>query len=404
MLRKKGISISEISDWLLVLMTILLSGCVFFTMKYRIITTALFFVVAIFNLWLRHKKITKGSLLVLLAAFIILFVSYIANAQILFISNAADYIITFIQITAVCIMVNVLNQGDFQNKYVSIMRVICAISLVCFVVQTQFTELVSLISSKDLVSNFTISWFHTWGWNYIFSRNAGPFWEPGAFQGFIFIAVLFVFKREDLRKNYMTLLLFLITIITTMSTTGYILLAIAAMYFMFLSLKGSTKKTRDNLAFIIRCVVLLAGLILLFQFILKSQAISEKFINSNQSYNIRISDIQNGLNVVFQRPLFGFGIMSNDLISAWKEFGSASNSVGVFAILQYFGVFFGLVILSAYVISLRKAYRPLNPVVVLLMFLVITMTECTLTFPVYVIFIFYNLNSKKKDNVLGKKQ
>lgn len=54
-------------------------------------------------------------------------------------------------------------------------------------------------------------------------RNAGIFWEPGAFQAFLNLALIFEFsKKEKYNKN--RILVFTLAIITTFSTTGYILL------------------------------------------------------------------------------------------------------------------------------------------------------------------------------------
>ena len=52
-------------------------------------------------------------------------------------------------------------------------------------------------------------------------RNCGPFWEPGAFAGFLLLALMFNTIRQLSffnRYNY----IFLITILSTQSTTGYI--------------------------------------------------------------------------------------------------------------------------------------------------------------------------------------
>lgn len=56
-------------------------------------------------------------------------------------------------------------------------------------------------------------------------RNNGPFWEPGAFAGYIMLAfLLFIEDISYLLKNKIKSLLILITLFTTFSTTGFIVL------------------------------------------------------------------------------------------------------------------------------------------------------------------------------------
>ncbi|MEK5398940.1 hypothetical protein [Paenibacillus sp. FSL K6-2859] len=56
-----------------------------------------------------------------------------------------------------------------------------------------------------------------------FNRNYGLFWEPGAFQVYLNLALIFeLFTKKTVRKRYVVG--FIIAIITTFSTTGYIVL------------------------------------------------------------------------------------------------------------------------------------------------------------------------------------
>ncbi|MDQ2719837.1 MAG: hypothetical protein M3Z26_08790 [Bacteroidota bacterium] len=62
-------------------------------------------------------------------------------------------------------------------------------------------------------------------------RNNGPFWEPGAFGGFLIIALMFNTVRKSTLLNK-TNWLFFVTIISTQSTTAY--LAVFAFIFCYL--------------------------------------------------------------------------------------------------------------------------------------------------------------------------
>lgn len=51
-------------------------------------------------------------------------------------------------------------------------------------------------------------------------RNSGPFWEPGAYAGYLLIAFMFSFVKEQAHFTKQNIIL-LITLLTTFSTTGF---------------------------------------------------------------------------------------------------------------------------------------------------------------------------------------
>ena len=55
-------------------------------------------------------------------------------------------------------------------------------------------------------------------------RNCGPFWEPGAFQGFINLALFFDFYNHRSNGSFFSKesVVYIITILTTLSTGGYV--------------------------------------------------------------------------------------------------------------------------------------------------------------------------------------
>lgn len=79
-----------------------------------------------------------------------------------------------------------------------------------------------------IIFNFNSDLDIPWGLGFI--RNSGPFWEPGAFSGFLIIALIFNIIYKGIlinRKN----IAFIIAILTTCSTSGYIaLFALCLLY------------------------------------------------------------------------------------------------------------------------------------------------------------------------------
>jgi hypothetical protein len=133
--------------------------------------------------------------------------------------------------------------NNFPRIYINVMYVICTVSL-CFYVPEQlfhavgrdfaslFTPIVYLVREVFLYCCDT----HILVYNFEFPaevhRNAGIFWEPGAFAGYILLALIFLgLKKDSYEKQfYMTrLYVMLITLFTTLSTMGYLVCSVVLM-------------------------------------------------------------------------------------------------------------------------------------------------------------------------------
>ena len=92
------------------------------------------------------------------------------------------------------------------------------------------------MQSYEVIPNYIIIAFNS----YEELRNSGPFWEPGAFSVFINIALILniLVKNKIVEKKNV---LFIITIITTLSTAGFLALFVTVGLVYFL-LNPSLKK------------------------------------------------------------------------------------------------------------------------------------------------------------------
>lgn len=82
-------------------------------------------------------------------------------------------------------------------------------------------------------------------------RNQGIFWEPGAFQAFLSLAYIWETTR---RNRFFVLVLFLVSIVTTYSTTGFIVGLLLAIYSL------GTKTKNKNLQIVLLFVIAAIGL------------------------------------------------------------------------------------------------------------------------------------------------
>ena len=72
-------------------------------------------------------------------------------------------------------------------------------------------------------------------------RNTGFTWEPKAFANFLMLGILFNLLRYRLRFFNKRMIIMLITLITTFSTTGYIMIFGCISMFILVNIKISTR-------------------------------------------------------------------------------------------------------------------------------------------------------------------
>ena len=105
-------------------------------------------------------------------------------------------ILLFIEVFVIGMLyVNLTSKKAFVQTYVHLMFIIACISLFYFF--WSMTDRSAALSGSNVYVNGSSSYmalpWYTFGWqttmsngyvySYLFGRNAGPFWEPGAFQG-----------------------------------------------------------------------------------------------------------------------------------------------------------------------------------------------------------------------------
>ncbi|MGB5966194.1 MAG: hypothetical protein WBG65_11805 [Sulfurimonadaceae bacterium] len=211
-------------DYFILLLLIFISGNLVF------VSSTMLIIVFIFSLLLfiyRKKKFDR------VAVYFLTFFTVIALLQILKFNffPVETYIGAYLKILVAYFVVKSIGDS-FLEKYIRLMYFIAIISLVVYV-------LIRVSPGMDvfLIDNFTI---HMQGVDqerglprfslgfytvipFAIERNSGPFFEPGAFAGYLILALMFNFITEKKKTDIKNIVL-LITILSTSSTTGFIAL------------------------------------------------------------------------------------------------------------------------------------------------------------------------------------
>ena len=277
-------------------------------------------------------------------------------------------------ITAYLIVKN--NSKSFIYNYINIIYYLTLISFAFYFImifapnlQSVFTQY-SLISSPRGNSNII---FYNFSPDY-FPRNSGPFWEPGAFGGFLFFALFFIYLIERNFNNKKSIVL-IVGILTTFSTSSYLALIILLLY--YLSFTKSVYK-------LVLIPMLFIGFIFSFyNFNFLGEKIFSQLeqINSANSYlehRNRFTSFILDVEVFLENPFLGTGKYDETRITNVVLAQNRNNGTSDF--LASFGIIGFLLYFSFYLKSLKaideiKYYGIRSEIIILIIFLILGFSE-----------------------------
>lgn len=137
-----------------------------------------------------------------------------------------------------------------------------------------------------------------------FGRNTGLFWEPGVLQ----LAMnLFLFYCIKFKKSINYILIGVVLVVSSFSTTGFLILLINLTYFLYIQYRSRRIKLLH--------VSLVLVILTLFIPIL-NQNTKAKFDDENTSGLVRYRDFQIGLDLIKEKPLVGHGVFDEKYLGS----------------------------------------------------------------------------------------
>ncbi len=381
---------------LLVTALIYLSGSIYFvSFYYSQACIALFAVTAILFLFGKApKKLNSHCLLFFLMLLVSLCIMLIVSGT----SKFTSYIAIILQLLIALIFVHLYDWDCFRVSYLRIMMFFATVSLFCYFLMVLDPSIMLLfpMDAGDGALNYHNAIIHVFseskGYSYFvpFLRNNGIFWEPGAYQAFLNLAILFFFQRLETEKpkryELVGLPMLILATITTYSTTGYIVLAVIVMF----NLPKINKLLSGNKALTMMLAILFLFLLLFFNdntglgFSYFADKLNAEF-GDNNSFTSRID--LNDLDILFADPLNILGIS----FEAFAEnYGGAANSIIHTAVC--IGLPFTLLLLGGYVsFSLHASTK--NRLLPLIALILIFSSESLIWRPIFLILCFYGVSS-----------
>lgn len=335
--------------WLL-LITVLFSRTVYFGIENRSETQMFFFASVLLGVLfcsININKLKRNLIYVVPIVFLIsanLFLNYFDMNR-----SQKNSVLGYILIALLAAVEAAYIKSDtFVTWYIRIIFAFCLISLPCVIIANVSPTIAYSFCQEGYKwpIRFGYSMFYTWGRNGVIdNRNSGPFWEPGAFQGFINIAILLLLLKKDndnIKRRQTILTVFLITLLTTRSTTGYLLFALIAVFWNdeILSVYRFKQGKSKKIVALILCIIVLVA-------VFNSSTIQNKIgVGSNNiSTEMRQDDLAVGLKMVLYGGPFGYGETDerNNVRSSYHLIKDDSN--GLVQLTYTFGWIVGILYL-----------------------------------------------------------
>lgn len=217
----------------------------------------------------------------------------------------STYVVLLVRLLLAIALVSTVRFSDFTKVFAIFIEGIGVISLLSFIViyfqiSSPLPEFVALDGRH--LQNFVLFGVSDGFIEQEVYRNSGLWWEPGAFQLFINLALLFRVIRKEL--TFKRTIMYIIIVASTGSTTGFIstILLISAVGFTFIGKKKLKK--RAFVSFIVMAPI--------FSILLTKSIpmIAEKFdkeSNMYASFLSRFLDFEISKTVFLEHPILGLG-------------------------------------------------------------------------------------------------
>lgn len=180
-----------------------------------------------------------------------------------------------------------------------------------------------------------------------FIRASSIFWEPGAYAFYLILGIMYqLFKKEKI--NSKRLIVYIISLIITFSTTGYIVLGVM----MIADIMSRKLNNKSNvIKYLCAIIAFLVIIVSLFsQDSVIYQAVFAKLFSGTSSATTRYSSLFNGIKVALSHPLLGVGDNLDKYMEIYVKTSQYSNgglsiTNTIVAQAASYGCLFGLLFL-----------------------------------------------------------
>lgn len=273
--------------------------------------------------------------------------SYIFNGE--NIRNGIALLFSFLVSFLIC---SKISFRVFKGAFLYVMFIISAFSLVFYVVY-------SIFPFFDKINHVTLLDGRTFSNCFIYisdiseslKRNQSLFWEPGAFQAFLNIAI--AFELFSAFPNFKRLRVFVLALISTFSTTGYI-----ALFFLIFAYAMFSKKIPNGKVLKIGLLLFVVGFVfVIVKFASHPENPFMKIVHfyteqawdgtgDINSASVRFFAILLPIQAFLEKPFWGYGY--DGLTQYTLLYTNGMNTCTMVNWFAIYGLFFGLIMILGY--------------------------------------------------------
>lgn len=363
------------------------STTVFFAIKNMFVTMMVLLGLSML-IAIKNGVVSKANFHVTGVILILGIINFMANYH--FYNPNKDVVIMLIKLFCCMIIASAMSPDRFIKLYVNIMKWMALISLICFAFTFIFRGIPLPLQVTEEIGELSYVYtpYYVLGCRGIQYRNCGMFWEPGGYQIYLNLALLFVICRTDLfneRKGEVLklIIIFSVAVITTLSTTAFICLAVVLAIGVVNS--GYDRQTKRNLILIIA----VASIALLI--VENSMGIiAQKLIDGQGSFATRNNDTKISFSLALTRPLTGYGLSNNYSSQFFEQNNVIRNSNGLGSFASAMGIPMTLAYLGWMVARFRTLLNTniISSILILLLLLLFFMSESVMLVSMF-IFLLY---------------
>lgn len=374
------------------------------------LSIGIFLVIFFMKIYISNNKLISNAIVI--SILIPLF--FLTLGMILNLSISGGYILKAILIILGVLITNNFKFEKFCEIFTKIMIFIAIYSLIAYILSYSFVPYVNNVLNKfPVLDRAGIQYFYNLFFTnipvgeYYRHRNYGIFWEPGAYQAYLNIAiVMLLFVKFELKRKKLSLVILIIAVLTTLSTTGYFALIIILSAYVF----DNNGNIRNRIA---KEKLFLIGLFICgIFFIISNDYLIDKVFGKlsmgieSSSYSARFLSISYNLKIFLSNPIVGVGprkyaIMFEELVklnpSIWAM--QTNTILGMFA--TYGVVIGGIFVYLLWKVCNRIGTNYISTLLIFMAFVVLLFMEdfnYSMFFNVFVYWgIFYGGSFTKHD-------
>lgn len=253
----------------------------------------------------------------------------------------------------------VFSRDKFMYIFEKVIYVIAFVSLVLFALKmflpSAFSLFPTIYNTQSLPFYNVFIWVIP-KWSRDVLRLYGPFREPGVFQMYLNLALLFFIKLNG-KLTLKRAIVYIGALIITYSTTGYIVLLFTLLYYVFEKESTGARAQKNFMVFLIlTSIVVLSFYTTLFS--ADSFVFGKLFNDGSKSGIARFASIFGNLSIFASSPVFGVGItrlsdLFIDYCYSHYGFANTSNTSTIFVPFATFGLLYG----TLWVMSLISFFK-----------------------------------------------